>query len=172
MCMAGEIRAPWISAKVAANSSSVSPWEAADQVGGESGPVKVPAQEPAGLQKSGRRCISGSSAARWRRSRTGGPGGSGGTGCPGACRPAAEVLGDGPGLQAAQPHPAGRGRAAHRFDQVDEGFAGVQVAAPAGDLDAGDHDLVVARLGQGVGLTAAAGMDSLRTGPRVKGMMQ
>ena len=61
---------------------------------------------------------------------------------------AAEILRDGAGLQTAQaqPHiPRGGG---HRLQKVDERLAVFQVVTPAGDLDAGEHQLPVALLPQ------------------------
>ena len=60
-------------------------------------------------------------------------------------RPAAEVLSDGAGLQTAQPQPHPRCRCRHRLQQVDQALAVFQVLAPGGDLDAGQHNLPVAR---------------------------
>ena len=124
------------------------PGEPADQIGGDGGPVKVLPQQAAGRQKALRRVLpvhplQGGVAARLEGQM------EVGTQVVQLCRPAAERLGDGAGLQTAQPDAQpGRGTA-HRLGQVNEGLrAAVQVLAPAGDFDPRDHDLPVACLRQ------------------------
>ena len=63
-------------------------------------------------------------------------------------RPAAEFLGDGTGLQAAQPHPAFRGGGAEGLHQIDERAAVPEVRAPGGNLDPGEHQLPVTLTGK------------------------
>ena len=72
-------------------------------------------------------------------------------------RPAAEVLRDGPGLQAPQPDPDLRRGIADRLQQVDQRLTGLEVLAPGGDLDAGHHDLPVALRRQLAGLLRRRG---------------
>ena len=67
-------------------------------------------------------------------------------------RPAAEFLRDRPRLQAAQADARRGDRPAHRLDQVDQGEAVAPLRTPGGDLDTGEDDLAVTRLGQGDGL--------------------
>ena len=74
----------------------------------------------------------------------------------GGC-PAAEVLCDGPGLQAPQPDADGRCGGADSLQQVDQGLPVFQVLAPGGDLDARHHDLPVALRCQRPGLLHGSG---------------
>ena len=61
-------------------------------------------------------------------------------------RPAAEVRGDGSGLQRAQAHPGVRGQPlTDGLNGLDELRLSLQVLSPGGDLDAGEDDLPVAR---------------------------
>ena len=125
--------------------------KAADQVGGDGGPVKILTQQTAALQKSLRRVLSvhpfqGGIAARLEgQMEVGAEVGQG-------RRPTAEILGDGAGLQTAQPHPQGGDGMAESFQQVDEGDIPFQILSPAGDFDAGENDLVVPCLGKRLGL--------------------
>ena len=66
--------------------------------------------------------------------------------------PAAEVPGDGPGLQGPQAQPHVPRRGGHRLQQIDEACPVPEVLAPGGDLDAGEDDLPVALLPQPAGL--------------------
>ena len=66
--------------------------------------------------------------------------------------PAAELLCNSPRLQRAQPNAEVRYRPADSLHQVNQGRAVFQVLAPGGDLDASEHDLLVARCRQGSGL--------------------
>ena len=61
---------------------------------------------------------------------------------------AAEVLRNGPGLQAAQPDTDAGGGGTDGLHQVDEGLAGFQVFAPGGNLNTCQNDLPVAVGGQ------------------------
>ena len=67
--------------------------------------------------------------------------------------PAAKVLRDGAGLQGPQPHPAAGGGGAHRLNEIHQLRLVRQVPAPGGDLDAGEHQLLVALLCQLGGLS-------------------
>ena len=92
-------------------------------------------------------------------------------------RPLAEVLGDGAGLQRAQTHPQPRHGVAQGLHQVDEGLALLQIPAPGGNLDAGEHDLpvplglqllgLVHRLGKGEGAHRASGVGDDAVGAEV-----
>ena len=71
-------------------------------------------------------------------------------------RTAAELRGDGPGLQAAQPHPdVGRDRPADGLHRVDKGQTIPQFLPPGGDLNPGEDDLLITGLRQGLGLVGA-----------------
>ena len=67
-------------------------------------------------------------------------------------QPAAEVLGHRSGFQGTQPHPQPRDRPAHRLDQVRQSRPAGKVPAVAGQLNAGDHNLLIARRLQGLRL--------------------
>ena len=69
-----------------------------------------------------------------------------------ACQGAAEILRDNPGLQASQPDSQLRHLRAQRPDQLRHRRLARQIHTPAGDLNAGDHDLPVAPVPQLPGL--------------------
>ena len=138
--------------------------EAADHVGGDGGVVKVPPQqvhglpEPGGVVPAVHPMQGGVAAGLQGQVEMGAQVGQ-------SRRPAAEVLGDGPGLQAAQPQPQpGRGRR-NGLHQVDEAGAVAEILAPGGDLDAGEHQLPIA-LGlklAGLGYRLVQGQGAHRT---------
>ena len=71
-------------------------------------------------------------------------------------RTAAELRGDGPGLQAAQPYPdVSRDRPADGLHRVDKGQTIPQFLPPGGDLNPGEDDLLITSLRQSPGLTGA-----------------
>ena len=63
-------------------------------------------------------------------------------------RPAAELLRNGTGLQAAQADTHSPGSGGHRLQKVDEALLPRQVLAPGGDLDAREHHLPIALTGK------------------------
>ena len=61
---------------------------------------------------------------------------------------AAEILRDGAGLQTAQPDADAGSGGADGLNQIHKAQAVFQIRPPGGDLNAGQHDLPVARRGQ------------------------